>query len=148
MQNRTVSFPRSMIRVDGSFLLTSRLIARGCIAAYALANRTRPSLPSFVSFVRHPSRRALTLICSQLLVYSPALSGTSATLVSDPIKTVPPSARSSFRRAVNSNRSIALKGPGRALRTRPSLNDVEEEIKSRDHSTFPAYCLTRHDEKR
>lgn len=59
-----------------------------------------------------------------------------------------PSLRASFRKAVNSNRSIALKGPDRAIRTLPSLNDVEEEIKRRDHSPFVPYCLNTKKEDR
>lgn len=52
---------------------------------------------------------------------------------------------SSFRKTVNSNRSIVLKGLGRAIQARSSLNDVEKEIKN--HSPFVVYCLNMKEEE-
>lgn len=113
-------------------LLTIRLIAY----SIHVELRNKLSSPSFFFSYRRFRRIALTLICSRLLVYSLALfRDISHSRLSDPIKTISDlvSPHLFFEIPVNSNRSIALKGLGRAVRVRPSLNDVEKEIKNRDH---------------
>lgn len=129
----------------GKYLLTIRLITHSCIGMHMHSRRlARSELSSYSRYSSSVQRRFILGsthidLFARILVYSLTLSRDIGHSRIRHDKNYP--FRASFRNAVNSNRSIAVKGPDRAIRTPPSFNDVEEEIKSQDHSPFVPYCL-------